>query len=100
MGAWLKGHSGDASVRAAGVEISARYAAGGRPRRVRSASTPVVGYVLDEDGGWFTVMLEDDRRVVTIPAAQIAQREPCSRGDERTPLVLLVRPRAAEYPDC
>ncbi|GIF95838.1 hypothetical protein [Catellatospora citrea] len=69
-------------------------------RITQSTSSPIVGYILDEDGAWFTVMLENDRRVVNIPSAQISQREPCSRGDERTPLVMLVWPKAAHYPEC
>ncbi|GAA1401397.1 hypothetical protein [Catellatospora coxensis] len=69
-------------------------------RITQSTSGPVVGYILDEDGAWFTVMLEDDRRVVNIPSAQVSQRQPCSRGDERTPLVMLVWPEPAAYPDC
>lgn len=69
-------------------------------RITQSTSSPVVGYIIDGEGEWFTVMLEDDRRVVNILSTQITQRQPCSRGDERTPLVRLVWPDAAVYPDC
>jgi hypothetical protein len=45
---------------------------------VTSQDVPVVGYVLGEDGGWTSILLDDDRLVILVRTKTIVSRQVCS----------------------
>jgi hypothetical protein len=41
----------------------------------------MVGYVLKDDGGWTSVLLEEERLVVMLPSEDVVARELCDTAD-------------------
>lgn len=78
---------------AAGVWLPAeRIVATGQPARI--------GYVLNSDGGWTTVMWEADRTVAVLPPGGVAGRSVCRVGPPDDPPLLSTVERALPVAAC
>lgn len=54
---------------------------------VTQDSSSFVGYVLEDDGNWMTVINETDRSVAYLETASVTDRKPCSLEAESSPLL-------------
>jgi hypothetical protein len=52
---------------------------------IAGTSTPIIGYVLEDDGPWMTVLVNDPRTIESVQAAQVTGRRICSTQESRGP---------------
>jgi hypothetical protein len=60
----------------------------------------VVGYVIDENDRWTTVLTERDRGVVRVPTDDVVSREPCRATAPTKPPLLSIHQPQPHYTAC
>lgn len=61
----------------------------------------LVGYVLNDEGDWTSILLNDDRLIEILPSRTIEHRQVCKVGGVRnTSLPALIASDLQEHPDC